>query len=130
MNNEKNNTMLPRWQIIGWLYVFIYAALIFFLSSLSSPSKVPLPQMGDKVIHFIEYAFFGFLLFRAFGSGVTPVRSLIFSFFLASLYGVGDELHQYFVPTRDADPMDVVADSTGGLIGGYAAYLIRTRRLT
>ena len=44
---------------------------------------------------------------------------LILSVLLSSLYGMSDEIHQYFVPYRDADLMDVLADMLGGLMGVY-----------
>ena len=44
---------------------------------------------------------------------------VILSVLLSSLYGISDEIHQYFVPYRDADLMDVLADMLGGLMGVY-----------
>ena len=44
---------------------------------------------------------------------------LILSVLLSSLYGISDEIHQYFVPYRDADLMDVLADMLGGIMGVY-----------
>jgi len=44
---------------------------------------------------------------------------LILSVLLSSLYGIGDEIHQYFVPYRSADLMDVLADILGSFIGVY-----------
>jgi len=42
---------------------------------------------------------------------------------LATLYGISDEVHQAFVPGRNASPWDVVADGLGGVMGA----LIYTR---
>ena len=39
---------------------------------------------------------------------------------LAVLYGLGDEVHQSFVPGRDASVGDVVADAAGALLGAAA----------
>jgi len=44
---------------------------------------------------------------------------LILSVLLSSLYGISDEIHQYFVPYRDADLIDVLADMLGGIMGVY-----------
>jgi VanZ family protein len=34
-----------------------------------------------------------------------------------ALYGLSDEVHQYFVPFRTADPLDLLADALGGALG-------------
>ena len=44
---------------------------------------------------------------------------------LALVYGCTDEYHQSFVEGRDSSVLDLVADLTGGLIGG-AVYVVRT----
>ena len=35
----------------------------------------------------------------------------------ASLYGISDDIHQYYVPYREADIFDGVADVIGAIIG-------------
>ena len=42
------------------------------------------------------------------------------------IYGASDEIHQYFVPGRNASWTDWLADTLGGLIGGYV-YLWRIK---
>lgn len=44
---------------------------------------------------------------------------VILSVLLSSLYGISDEIHQYFVPYRDADLMDILADTLGVVMGVY-----------
>jgi len=44
---------------------------------------------------------------------------VILSVVLSSLYGVSDEIHQYFVPFREADLLDVLADTLGSIMGVY-----------
>ncbi|MGD8768566.1 MAG: VanZ family protein, partial [Desulfobacterales bacterium] len=48
---------------------------------------------------------------------------VILSVVLSSLYGVSDEIHQYFVPFREADLLDVLADTLGGILGVYIYHL-------
>ncbi|MGB5540538.1 MAG: VanZ family protein, partial [Gammaproteobacteria bacterium] len=43
------------------------------------------------------------------------------------LYGVLDEIHQYFVPGRQADVLDVLADVSGGLLGAGLMFLLLRR---
>jgi VanZ family protein len=47
---------------------------------------------------------------------------------LASLYGVSDEVHQAFVPGRNADVFDWVADTTGALLAAGIIHLYTSRR--
>jgi len=44
---------------------------------------------------------------------------MILSILLSSLYGISDEIHQHFVPSRNADVMDVMADILGSILGVY-----------
>jgi len=44
---------------------------------------------------------------------------VMLSVLLSCLYGISDEIHQHFVPYRDADVMDVLADTIGGIMGVY-----------
>ncbi len=43
--------------------------------------------------------------------------------FLAVAFGVTDEVHQSFVPGRNADLMDLVADALGASLGAVVAAL-------
>ncbi len=71
----------------------------------------------DKVMHLAEYAPFGWLSLKAF-MPVTPAGFLAgVGFSLA--YAASDEVHQSFVPGRDANIMDWLADAVGILIPGY-----------
>ncbi|TFE27270.1 VanZ family protein [Cohnella luojiensis] len=44
-------------------------------------------------------------------------RSYLVAWFGATLYGVGDEIHQLFVPARGASIFDVMIDSSGACLG-------------
>ncbi len=125
MNNERYPKASTRWRAVNWLVVFTYAFLIFYLSSLPDPSPVSLPSMTDKLVHFVEYSILGFLLFRALDGTAGSEKALFLSFLAAALYGITDEIHQYYVPTREADIFDVLADAAGGLAGGYAGFMIK-----
>ncbi|MBE9537195.1 MAG: VanZ family protein [Proteobacteria bacterium] len=106
-------------RLVNWLLVVIYASFIFILSSLSSPGASFLPTFyhSDKLIHFVEFFIFGFLLYRALNEYQEPKKAFMTSFFIVSLYGFTDELHQYIVPLRSAEALDLLADSLGGLLG-------------
>jgi len=103
-----------------------YCGLIFWLSN---HSTLPMPESDipfeDKWIHGTAYAIMGLLAWRAFRHRFTGHTLLIIAACFCSLYGISDEWHQSFVPGRDADPFDWLADAIGGLIG--ASYAARYR---
>lgn len=114
-----------------WSLVAAYAILIFILSSLSNPSPLSIPDifMADKLIHFIEYAIFGFLLFAALYEGMAIKKAALFSVVIAAIYGATDEFHQYFVADRNSDLFDLLADSLGGVAGTATGVLLKGGRL-
>src|SRR3954463_8185936 len=99
-------------------------AFIFGLSSVSHPPA--LPQGTDKDLHALLYSGLGILLIRALArgrrAGVTG-RIVVAAVVIATLYGVTDEFHQYFVPPRQVEALDVMADG----IGASAAAIACTR---
>lgn len=110
-----------------WAPLYIYAGLIFYMSSLPQPlPKVSIPNF-DKALHIIEYAIFGILAARAFKSSPREKLSrnfIILAVIIAALYGASDEAHQFFVPSRSCDALDLTVDAIGGAIGAifYGRY--------
>jgi len=106
-----------------WLPVVAYAGLIFYLSSLSKPEEyLPsvLAELGDKVLHAVEYGLLGALCYRAFRHGANAWAARYawqLAIIAAAVYGVTDEVHQAFVPLRDADVLDFLMDGIGAAIG-------------
>ncbi len=105
-----------------WGPVCGYAGLIFYLSAQAHPEEhMPfVTHFSDKVLHAVEYAVLGALCYRALrGSGqdVWRLQAIPAAILLASLYGVSDEVHQAFVPFRDSNWLDWLADTVGAVIG-------------
>lgn len=96
-----------------------YMGLIYWLSSGPMPAAfvIPISQI-DKVYHFLAYAVLG-----ALGCQVAHhvTRHLYWRIWLggmaASLFGISDEWHQFFVPGRSATVSDIVADMCGAWAG-------------
>ena len=106
-----------------WLPVGLYAGLIFYLSSLSQPEAY-MPslflELGDKALHAIEYAVLGILCYRAFrhAAGTGAARhAVLLAIIVSAGYGATDELHQAFVPLRQADIWDFATDAIGAAMG-------------
>jgi VanZ family protein len=101
-----------------WLPVFLYAALIFYFSSLSG-SLIPSLFAGfDKVAHFFEYLPLGFLASRALET-LTEKNIFLITLGLVFLYGLSDEFHQLFIATRQFSLMDLTFDIIGASAGSY-----------
>lgn len=103
---------------IYWFLALGWAGLIFFSSSLSIPPTPPTIPFQDKVVHFVLYGVLAGLLFGGFfrQRGWLTINAAFWAFLLASLYGVTDELHQLFVPLRQCDVFDWLADTGGALV--------------
>ncbi|MCX8092030.1 MAG: VanZ family protein [Verrucomicrobiae bacterium] len=128
-----------------WLPALLWAALIFTASgdaqSAARSSRIigPLvrwlfPQLPAatvedvvfvvrKAAHVAEYAVFAWLVWRV---RRRPVRNdarpwrwgdALVAWGVVIVYAISDELHQAFVPPRQASPWDVLLDAAGGAVG-------------
>ncbi len=104
-----------------WLAVLAWAGLIFLLSAqqglrVSQDPGVDRPIR--EVAHGCTYAVLTILLGWALSGRRAPsVRVMVAAATLAFLYGISDEWHQTFVPTRTGRPQDLIWDGIGILIG-------------
>jgi VanZ family protein len=81
----------------------------------------------DAILHTVEYAGLGALVFRALvGEGLNWWLAALLTLMIVSGYGATDEWHQSYVPLRSADIRDWFAD-TSGAAAGVLAYLIINR---
>jgi VanZ family protein len=128
MSSVKANTL---YNILSyWLPVFIYCLLIFMQSSYPSPESVPDWPYIDKLLHIAVYALLGALFLRAFKTLRIQHNLklvMILSILLSSFYGISDEIHQHFVPFRNADFMDALADMIGSVGGVYVYHLLSSK---
>ncbi len=103
-----------------WLPVILYCLLIYWQSANPSPEQIPRWPLIDKLLHFAAYAVMAALFYRAWRTqplAANPRLLMALSILSASLYGISDEIHQSFVPFRDAEFTDVVADILGSICG-------------
>ncbi len=117
--------------LLALLPALAYAGLIFWLSSQADPLPfVPRPWLAqDKLIHAAEYAVLAALLVVGLRLlGARPWIAVLAAVILASAYGASDEFHQSFVPGRDADVRDWVADTLGAVLGASLAHAVLRRR--
>ncbi|AEF84973.1 VanZ family protein [Treponema primitia ZAS-2] len=111
-------------KILPKIPTFVVIGGIFFLSS---QSILPSPKglLGfDKLQHLIAYLVLAGTIVPWFPREQWQshrLRTLLLATFISSLYGISDEIHQYFVPGRDCNVWDWVADTIGSFLGAAAA---------
>lgn len=135
---------LDRYRVLVAL-TCVYAAFIFYFSSLSAPPSPPglgivyellhfLEGVGleflvypfyvaylypDKFAHMLLYLGFGLLLNRALSSSkraILNTHAVPFALVIGTSYAITDELHQAFVPHRLVSVYDLLADFLGLLL--------------
>ena len=92
-------------------------AAIFYVSSLPD---LRVPETFAVSGHSLAYLALAVLLVRALAGGLPRrigVRVGAMALGIAVAYAVSDELHQSFVPGRDASAYDVITDTIGALAG-------------
>lgn len=102
---------------LAFLPAALWAALIFYLSAQRElPVDAPSIPGLDKIAHGVAFAVLTALMLWA--APRSRVRSLSAWHFavISSLYGVIDEIHQSFVPPRESDPFDWMADTAGAIL--------------
>jgi VanZ family protein len=99
------------------------AALIWFLSSQSILPK-PKGILGfDKLQHLLAFAVLTGAVCLWVPRKKWKARSLFFMMIAAAIgsaYGIIDEVHQFFVPGRDCNVWDWIADTLGAFAGALA----------
>jgi VanZ family protein len=103
-------------------FFYWYVPLLFWASLLvvlTSLPKLRPPSLGlemqDKLYHLLFYMVLGFLWARAVIQARRDrlISGLTRACFGASLFAILDELHQLFIPGRQCDLGDAIADIIG-----------------
>jgi VanZ family protein len=109
------------------------AGLIWFLSS---QSVLPKPKgiLGfDKLQHLLAYAVLAGAAALWTSREIWKRRGftvLLCTALSVSAYGLIDEIHQYFVPSRNCNFFDWLADTLGAFLGAGVALIIAGRKKT
>lgn len=105
------------------------------MGTIALSSHFSAPEMGgvsftgmDKVVHFLLYGLLATVWYEYWKrQPVAPVYSWILAFVMSSGFGVLDEFHQAFRPTRSFEYADMGADMLGAAValGVYQVGLYR-----
>jgi VanZ family protein len=99
----------------------------FFVPDISPERLEQIIFVVRKTAHVTEYAILSWLLARALLKPGTPYgqwhrKLVLIAWVIAALYSASDEIHQAFVPNREARTGDVALDSFGAALGLVALY--------
>lgn len=100
-----------------WVPTVLWMGVIFFMSTLPESATPGRGIVSDKVCHGAEYFILAFLILFALQR---TTRARFFTAFWitlgwVALYGLSDEIHQLYVPTRQFAVGDLLAD-VGGVV--------------
>jgi len=106
--------------------LLIWCSMIFLLSHQPSLPLPPLFWHADKLMHGSAYACMGILAWRTMHHAPLAMRiRLLYALTFCTLYGISDEWHQSFIPGRDSDAFDWLADSIGAACAITGMQLLR-----
>jgi VanZ family protein len=103
--------------------IALYCTGIFYMSAQSrieqaAPGWLEFPG-ADKLAHLFIYAGLTLLVSWAIRQSNESPRPWVqwgAPILFAACYGITDEIHQYYVPNRDMDPLDLLADAAGAIL--------------
>ena len=116
--------MSPWIRAAATLPALATASFIYWLSDGPIPGgTLPSFVLSDKVAHALAYGFFALTLLPALriGAGLPRRITVRRALLLAVMYGAFDEVHQGWVPGREKDVGDFLADAAGAGVAALAA---------
>lgn len=123
---------------LGLVYVplIIYWIILFTATSIPGRSlPIILLTFGDKLKHFGAYLILAILLSITLRLQEKYPRLkkeyIKYTFVIAGIYGIFDEIHQIFIPGRSFDLLDYLADMIGVTLGTFlvSRFIINKERV-
>ena len=131
--------MHKKKKILKWAMLIIWASFIFFMSNMpgdvsSEQSDVVVKVIHDlgidvnglfgititfivrTIAHFSEYFILYLLIYMVTCLYVNEKKARVLTILFVFIYAVSDEIHQIFVPGREAAFRDVMIDTSGGFL--------------
>lgn len=111
--------MIKKFLLFQFPWQFLMLT-IFIQSSIGS-LKIPdfAFNFSDKILHFTVFGILGMLMARGLRNAKNRIVNdnyFLISLLICTLYGIFDEIHQYFVPGRHFSLWDWIADMLGVII--------------
>jgi|ETNmetMinimDraft_2_1059921.scaffolds.fasta_scaffold11794_3 hypothetical protein len=118
-----------KYQLKYWLPIYFWLLLIFYFFS---QPVVPVSNYIASVFsiksylqHVLIYTILALLIYRALSYTKNPSKFLVV--FSTTLYGLLDEIHQFYVPGRTFDWFDVGMDLLGAILALILLYIFKKR---
>ena len=113
--SEPETSMVKKWGPVAAV-----AAIILTLSSIPGTAFPEHPDKFNSLAHFLEFGVLSYLLSKAIATGksMRNLSLILTSTVLCGTFGFLDEAHQFLVPYRVFDIMDLLFDTAGALAGG------------
>jgi len=133
---EVSDMISKRFIDNGMRCMSICIAVAIFI--LSAQAKLPIPETVsfrglDKLLHACAFGTLAFTLSYWFAADkwrTKPFRYFALVCLITACYGISDEVHQIFVPGRDASIYDWFADCTGAALAtGLRLGVVRAVRV-
>jgi VanZ family protein len=100
-------------QRVWWTLGVLFVATAMVVCLLPGPALPPTLEWNDKVSHLAGHG-----LLALYFAGLVPQRGWWKIFVFLLLFGISIELAQYYMHAgREGDPRDVLANSTGAVLG-------------
>ena len=122
-------TTSMRRVLLRWYMPGVFAAVIFVTSSMRGSTLAGAFINADKLLHVCIYGAVAVVVAMAIQRPARPLtwRMALLAAAVAVAYGALDEYHQAHVPGRMPSNVDILADSTGALLGS-GWYLLASRK--
>ena len=120
--------MSPAHRLLSAIPYLIGCVIFWNISKMPQP---PVPdglqfEVSDKIMHALAYGCLAGLA-AIIVRDLDARRLLIAAALLSTGYGIVDEIHQSFVPGRQAGIDDVIADAVGAVAGAWMSVKLRDR---
>ena len=104
---------------ISWIITIVMASIIFYASSLTFLGVGKTSYMS-YIYHFTAFSYLSLFLLISLTKGKNSKKLIILGIILALIYGIFDEIHQYFIPGRTSTIKDILVNSIGIFITSIA----------
>lgn len=113
------------------LYTILWALVILTITlspgtSIPVSESVKIPNL-DKVVHFLVFGVFAYLLVKGLSKQdeykFFNYYSFLLSFIISACFGIIIEFLQIIIPGRGYDPLDIMANISGIVLGLSVYYL-------
>lgn len=117
-------------KFLKFIPAIVCMIIIFILSSMTgSELKKVFPFIPDfNWGHLAAYFILTLTYYYAFNHWLSKPRIFFIIIIVSLIYGITDEFHQYFVPSRVPDVNDLIADVVGASIASFILFLIWKRK--